>query len=517
MSHADRLSSAGTKEVRARAEGRRSLSLPITEQLLTATVMTKGQMDIPHSARNLVASHDLHSPQQVLLDSLFIIILGELSDFIYQEIFLVKISHIIDFATIGLLVAFFYFGFSRLVLGRQIAVLTNRFDRLRNAALVWSLSFAALLFILFALKVGSSVSRGAVFTFYFLGLAAVGLWRVYSPLMILHFVQGKNLAERDCIIVGNFGARTVDELAAEFATSSHAVPSIIRFQADCNKQTWPLEHKRLIEGVIKFAHKLRHGEIYLCASGVTSDRLASIQRSLSLLPRAIYIVPDADVAALVRKKTFTVGAYIAIEMRREPLNVFQRLVKRLFDALAAFLAIILLSPFLCVVALLIKLGSPGPVFFLQTRNGYRGKPFKIVKFRSMDVQEDGPVVPQASRDDPRVTRVGRILRKSSIDELPQLFNVLIGQMSLVGPRPHAQAHDELYAKAIENYEIRQHVKPGITGWAQVNGLRGETAELDQMYRRIEHDLWYAVNASLLLDAEILVRTIFEVFRQRNAY
>jgi undecaprenyl-phosphate galactose phosphotransferase/putative colanic acid biosynthesis UDP-glucose lipid carrier transferase len=154
---------------------------------------------------------------------------------------------------------------------------------------------------------------------------------------------------------------------------------------------------------------------------------------------------------------------------------------------------------------------------LQTRNGYRGKPFKIVKFRTMHVREDGPVVRQASRNDPRVTRIGRFLRKSSIDELPQLLNVLLGQMSLVGPRPHPLALDEFHSRAIENYEIRQHVKPGLTGWAQVHGLRGETATRDQMYKRIEFDLWYAVNASLLLDAEILVRTVFEVFRQRNAY
>ena len=135
----------------------------------------------------------------------------------------------------------------------------------------------------------------------------------------------------------------------------------------------------------------------------------------------------------------------------------------------------------------------------------------------MHVQEDGPNIRQACQGDARITKIGKFLRKTSIDELPQLLNVLFGQMSLVGPRPHAQAHDELYAKAIENYQVRQHVKPGITGWAQVNGLRGETATLDLMYRRIEFDLWYAVHASLLLDAEIMARTVFEVFRQRNAY
>jgi undecaprenyl-phosphate galactose phosphotransferase/putative colanic acid biosynthesis UDP-glucose lipid carrier transferase len=165
----------------------------------------------------------------------------------------------------------------------------------------------------------------------------------------------------------------------------------------------------------------------------------------------------------------------------------------------------------------IKLDSKGPVLFHQTRTGKDGVPFRIYKFRTMDVLEDGPTILQACRDDPRVTRVGRWLRASSVDELPQLFNVLRGEMSLVGPRPHAVAHDQLYSKQIPNYVLRQHVKPGITGWAQVNGYRGETSSLELMQRRVDLDIWYAQNVSVLLDLEILVRTVFEVCRPRNAY
>jgi exopolysaccharide biosynthesis polyprenyl glycosylphosphotransferase len=245
--------------------------------------------------------------------------------------------------------------------------------------------------------------------------------------------------------------------------------------------------------------------------------LAALSRALSILPRAIFVVPDAQTASLVRCKPTSVGKYVALETRREPLDIVQRSLKRLLDLLIASMAIVLLAPLFALVAIAIKLDSRGPVLFRQTRNGYRGKPFKIFKFRSMHVLEDGPVIHQARRDDARITRLGRILRKSSVDELPQLVNVLLGDMSLVGPRPHAQAHDELYARTIENYEVRQHVKPGLTGWAQVNGLRGETATLDAMWRRIEFDLWYAVNASVLLDLEILLRTAIEVCRRRNAY
>ena len=179
--------------------------------------------------------------------------------------------------------------------------------------------------------------------------------------------------------------------------------------------------------------------------------------------------------------------------------------------------IVALAPLFFVVGVLIKLESPGPVIFSQQRKGFNGREFTIFKFRSMSVLEDGHVITQARRNDPRLTRVGRILRATSIDELPQLLNVLRGHMSLVGPRPHAVAHDDGYSKVIAKYAFRQHVKPGLTGWAQVNGFRGETARLEQMERRVDCDLWYIKNWSFWLDLKILALTLFELVRGRNAY
>ena len=176
-----------------------------------------------------------------------------------------------------------------------------------------------------------------------------------------------------------------------------------------------------------------------------------------------------------------------------------------------------LSPLLAIVAAAIKLDSPGPVIFRQRRNGFNGRQFEIYKFRTMNVLEDGAVIRQAKKRDNRVTAVGRLLRRSSIDELPQLFNVLKGDMSLVGPRPHALAHDDEYGKLIANYAFRHHVKPGITGWAQVNGFRGETLRIESMMERIEADLWYINNWSLWLDLRIMLATCLEVARGRAAY
>jgi lipopolysaccharide/colanic/teichoic acid biosynthesis glycosyltransferase len=161
--------------------------------------------------------------------------------------------------------------------------------------------------------------------------------------------------------------------------------------------------------------------------------------------------------------------------------------------------------------------SRGPIIFVQKRNGFGGHAFNIFKFRTMSVLENGPMIHQTTRNDPRVTGLGRWLRRSSIDELPQLFNVLAGQMSLVGPRPHAAAHNSQYEQLIANYAFRHHVKPGITGWAQVNGYRGETSTLDLMQRRVEHDLWYINNWSLALDIRILVQTFLVSLSSKSAY
>lgn len=192
-------------------------------------------------------------------------------------------------------------------------------------------------------------------------------------------------------------------------------------------------------------------------------------------------------------------------------------LKRLLDLVISVPVLVLAAPLLLLVALLIHMDSGGPILFRQARLGLNGKPFGILKFRTMNVVEDGEHAVQAERNDARITRIGAFLRAASLDELPQLINVIAGEMSLVGPRPHATAHDAFYAALIPEYTLRQNVKPGITGWAQVNGLRGGTPTLDLMQRRVDLDLWYAGHASIALDLLILLRTPFELLRRRNAY
>jgi exopolysaccharide biosynthesis polyprenyl glycosylphosphotransferase len=200
-----------------------------------------------------------------------------------------------------------------------------------------------------------------------------------------------------------------------------------------------------------------------------------------------------------------------------PLSRAEVVQKRVFDLVFASLALIALTPLLVAVAILIKLDSPGPIFFVQRRYGFNQQPFRIIKFRTMGVSEDGAIVTQTTRDDPRLTRIGRWLRRWNVDEIPQLFNVLTGDMSLVGPRPHALSHDHDYERRISLYARRHNVKPGITGWAQINGYRGEIDSDDKIRKRVEYDLFYIDNWSLWLDLKIIARTLLSPEAYRNAY
>jgi exopolysaccharide biosynthesis polyprenyl glycosylphosphotransferase len=221
--------------------------------------------------------------------------------------------------------------------------------------------------------------------------------------------------------------------------------------------------------------------------------------------------------AVPAQRSHSIGPRPTTVLERAPLSRLERALKRTVDLFGAAVGLVLLSPFLLVIALLIKLDSSGPILFTQCRSGFNGRKFRIFKFRSMTVLEDGPVIRQATSEDPRFTPFGRMLRRTSIDELPQLFNVLRGEMSLVGPRPHALAHDTEYAPTIAGYTLRYRVKPGITGWAQVNGYRGETGTLNLMSKRLERDLWYIENWSIWLDLKIILGTLTSEIWQLRGY
>jgi putative colanic acid biosynthesis UDP-glucose lipid carrier transferase len=247
------------------------------------------------------------------------------------------------------------------------------------------------------------------------------------------------------------------------------------------------------------------------------DRIRFLLDQLSDSTVSVYIVPDFFVFELLHSRWTQMGGLPAVSVFENPLYGVDGMVKRIADLAIAFVALIAGAIPMLLIALAVKLSSPGPVFFRQRRYGLDGQEILVWKFRSMRTCDNGPVVKQASKGDPRVTRVGGILRKTSLDELPQLFNVIDGTMSLVGPRPHANAHNEQYRSLIRGYMLRHKVKPGITGLAQVNGCRGETETVDKMERRIEWDHNYIRHWSIWLDLKIMVKTLLVVWKQEEAY
>jgi Undecaprenyl-phosphate glucose phosphotransferase len=370
--------------------------------------------------------------------------------------------------------------------------------------------------LVFSLKIGAVFSRGSVLSFFGIGLLVATASRVIVPRSIARLTEAHAYRGLEPIVVGVGRVASAKAFTNELRAQGCATIHFVDVRSDLSSDEWAAERRRVVAQVLLVARTAGRGMIYVLQSGIDKTRVAGIVSGLGLVPRSLFLVPDEESAELLRFPVTQTGTTLVLEIRGEPLRGPQRFVKRAIDIIAASLALIVLSPAMLAIAILVKLDSPGPALFRQVRNGAGGRPFRILKFRTMAVMEDGEDVRQAKAEgDPRVTRVGRWLRPTSLDELPQLVNVLRGEMSLVGPRPHAVIHDQYYSQVIENYEIRQHVKPGLTGWAQINGCRGETPTLDVMDRRIEFDLWYAANASLALDFLILLRTLPALIAQQG--
>lgn len=266
-------------------------------------------------------------------------------------------------------------------------------------------------------------------------------------------------------------------------------------------------------------HAKRHriDTIFIALPMASQPRILKLLDDLRDTTASIYFVPDIFLSDLIQARVDEVNGLPVVAVCETPFYGLNGLIKRLEDLIVATVILVLISPLMLAIAVGVKLSSPGPILFKQRRYGLDGQEILVYKFRSMTVCEDGDLIAQARKDDWRVTRLGALLRRTSLDELPQFINVLSGSMSIVGPRPHAVAHNEIYRRLIKGYMVRHKVKPGITGWAQVNGLRGETETLAKMKARIDYDLDYLRNWSVSLDLLIILRTVVVMFRDSRAY
>jgi putative colanic acid biosysnthesis UDP-glucose lipid carrier transferase len=384
------------------------------------------------------------------------------------------------------------------------------YDQARSVSSAWCGAFLILASGVFTWGVSHDLSRGDIILFWLLGGAALLAHRVFWRVGLPRALES-----------GALRGRTVVSLSCEDRIPQRFVESLTRhgyhIVAHFHIPPSELSADEVIDNVISICRTSDIEEVVLFVDPERMSSLRSIAKRLRVLPLPVTFVPLGTLAQLFQRAHNDIGDTVAIELQRAALTPLEQVFKRVVDIVVSLVAMAVLSPLLAAVAIAIKLDSEGPVLFKQTRHGFNGRPFGIYKFRSMSVMEDGDVIPQARKQDARVTRVGYWIRRFSIDELPQLLNVLYGDMSIVGPRPHASSHDRYFTSAIEKYAFRHHVKSGITGWAQVCGSRGETETLEKMQRRVELDLWYINNWSVWLDFSIMVRTIFVVFSAENAH
>ena len=390
--------------------------------------------------------------------------------------------------------------------------------QLRQLLLAWLLVGGALMVLGVATKTNVLFSRGWMALWLgFGGLALVAARGVMAVTLRETRKRGWNL--RRIVLVGSGPQATAVARQLEESAWSGLEIAALFYEArrppveKCGQiPAYPLA--RLPD----FVERQSIDEVWLTLSAGSEHRIPELLDQLRHSTVGIRYVPSIENFRLLNPAISEVAGMAVLDLNVSPMQGINRILKAIEDRVLAVVILALISPLMLAIALGVKLGSPGPVLFKQRRNGCDGKPIKVYKFRTMVLHEEPEgTVTQASSDDPRITRFGAFLRRSSLDELPQFINVLQGRMSIVGPRPHALAHNEYYKHRVEAYMWRHCVKPGITGWAQVNGYRGPTDTLEKMERRVEHDLWYIDNWSLWLDLKIIALTVVRVLWDRNAY
>jgi putative colanic acid biosynthesis UDP-glucose lipid carrier transferase len=392
-----------------------------------------------------------------------------------------------------------------------------------NIASTWLLTVFLLAMLGFATRTGEHFSRFVILTWLVVTPALVGLGR-----MCLRTIQQgllrRGVGVRRVAIAGlnELGRQTLANISSQPSLGLRMVGFFddreLARQAESENATQNSE--TLAGSLSELVHLARRGQvdtILITLPMRAEDRIRFLLDQLSDSTVSVYIVPDFFVFELLHSRWINVGGLPAVSVFENPLFGVDGIIKRLADLVIASLALAAAAIPMLVIAIAVKLSSPGPVFFRQRRYGLDGQEILVWKFRTMNTCDNGAVIKQATRNDPRVTRVGAILRRTSLDELPQLFNVMEGSMSLVGPRPHATAQNEEYRSLIRGYMLRHKVKPGITGLAQVNGCRGETKTIDKMRQRVQWDHHYIRGWSLWLDIKILFRTLTVVWKQEGAH
>ena len=473
-----------------------------------------GSETVPIRRQRLGLAYQIIEPLLVIADSIVLVGASIAGGALYHGMVGYPFNDVPLYAAYGVIASLAYaLAAYRWELYRLRLLVQRKRDYARVVG-CWLWAVLVVSVVLFLMKQGGEISRGSIICFAVLASLALLSWRALLKHALRAAIDRGAVHGRRVVVLGCEEELAVigvgdlmilcglDEIA-RICVPRSSEPSELRYAA--------------IDAAIDRAGKMSAEEVVLAFPWNNKAQLELVRDRLRRSPLPVRLLPDRSVQGILSYHSWGPRELPLVELQRAPLSAPERVAKRIVDLLIAGFALIALMPMMLATACMVRLGSPGPAIFRQRRRGFNGREFVIYKFRTMTVMEDSDTIIQAQKSDQRVTALGRVLRRTSIDELPQLFNVLIGNMSLVGPRPHALAHDSDYGQVISSYAFRHHVKPGITGWAQVNGFRGETPRLEQMSKRIELDLWYINNWSLTLDLQIMLRTSFEIVWGRNAY
>ncbi|MEO1206375.1 MAG: exopolysaccharide biosynthesis polyprenyl glycosylphosphotransferase [Pseudomonadota bacterium] len=455
----------------------------------------------------------------------------------------------LDYAPVGLLVALVYISTFALKGSYAIEKYVVASRGLNPIISTWTFAFIVLIVFVFLTKSSDMVSRGWVSLFYATGLAGALLTDWTIAAFLQRALRAGLVQRRRVMVLGNAdeirsfrkhlrGRRTGVDIVScitlpppSLASPSLASPSSTSPRQLAAAQDGPIAHAamtntgslggdgtaELLEDAVQYARQHWIDDIVILPSRGSSLNLDETIEAFLDLPARIHIGTPDELQHRSHVEVSRIGGATTLAVSEPRTAFFHRAPKRAFDVVISMMGLILLAPMFLIIGLLIKLETPGPVFFRQRRHGFNQGEFRIWKFRSMSTMDDGNVIRQAEKNDVRVTKIGRLLRRTNIDELPQLINVLCGEMSLVGPRPHAVAHDMEYQRRIERYGRRLNVRPGITGWAQVNGYRGQTKADHEMRERISYDLYYIDNWSVAFDIYIIALTMLSPKAFKNAY
>lgn len=400
---------------------------------------------------------------------------------------------------------------------------TSFVKRMPRVLLGWTVSFVMLLAGIFFLKIGADISRVWLATWFVSAAIALVGERLWVAWTMRSWAKSGRIYQRAAIFgSGQVTQDLIDQLEAE-TDSIVRIAGIFDDRDDDRVPRTIAGYPRLggLPDLVKLSRETRLDLVIVALPLAAEERLAAVVNKLAVLPADIKM-PARATALRFSPRTYShVGSVAMIDLYDKPLADWGTVSKWLFDKIAGTIALILLAPVMALVALAVRLDSTGPALFRQKRYGFNNELIEVYKFRSMYTGRcDAAAAKLVTKNDPRVTRVGRFIRKTSLDELPQLFNVLRGDLSLVGPRPHAlqaKAGNELYGDVVDGYFARHKVKPGITGWAQINGWRGETDTEEKIKKRVEHDLYYIENWSVFFDLYILLKTPVSLLKSENAY